>query len=119
MFSRPLKDQKMSAVTPRTKPTRPYKMTSAEKTKAILRLRRRLEDSLSVYNHYAERRFIVATIDLLYCFSSFDRDVEAIIVGLSKLTQKGRLRDIFSRSTTDSQNGRVRFWVRSPSEERC
>jgi hypothetical protein len=106
----------MLAITPRTKPTRPYKMTSWEKTQAISRLRRRLEDSLCFENHYAERRFIEATIDLLYCFSQHDRNVEAIIVGLGKLTQKGRLHDIFSRSIADFNNGGVRVWVRSPSE---
>jgi hypothetical protein len=105
----------MSAITPRTKPTRPHKMTFDEKRLAILRLRRWFEDSLSGARG-AERRFIEATIDLLYCVTEYHSNAQQVIVSLSKLKQKDLLRNIFCYSSASSQHGTLHVRVPSPSD---
>jgi hypothetical protein len=105
---------------PTTKPTRP-RMTTTEIAQATLRLRRRLEDALSggLYENDAERRFLQAMIDLLYCISASDSGSETIIDSVSKLTLKRRLRNVFSRSTSAWTNSYThrRVCVPSPSEQ--
>jgi hypothetical protein len=104
------------SITPNT--TRP-RMTTTEIAQATLRLRRRLEDSLSQtgYQHGGERRFIQAMIDLLYCISASDSGSETVIECVRKLTLKPRLRKAFSRSTSVWSGGYPpRVCVPSPSE---
>jgi hypothetical protein len=107
------------SITPTIKSTRPRKMTYAEIAQVQLRLRRRLEDSLSETprQNAAERRFIQAMIDLLYCIHKFDRGSETIIDSVRKITQVGQLRYILSRSTTEwSPTHELIVRVPSPSE---
>jgi hypothetical protein len=102
-----------------TNATRPRKMTTTEIAQATLRLRRRLEDSLPerLRDNAAERRFIQAMIDLLYCISAYDSGSETIIDCVRKLTLKPRLRKAFSRSTNHwSGSYPPRVCVPSPSE---
>jgi hypothetical protein len=103
---------------PAKKTTRPRKMTYDEFKKAKVRLRRRLEDSLEKipYQNGAERRFVVAMIDLLYCLSGRDSGAEATIDGIRKLTQKGRLRDIFSSTTSEYTESGLVVRVESTSQ---
>jgi hypothetical protein len=83
-----------------------------------VRLRRRLEDSLEEIprQNGAERRVVGAMIDLLYCLPAWISGAEAIIDGIRKLTQKGRLQDIFSSSTSEYTKYGLVVRVESPSE---
>jgi hypothetical protein len=84
-------------------------------TRDHVRLRRRLENYFKEisYGSDAERRFVGAMIDLLYCISPSERGYGAIVDSATKLTQKDQLRDIFSRSTSErTQYGTI---VRVPS----
>jgi hypothetical protein len=105
-------------ISPTIKTTRPRKMTTTEIAQATLRLRRRLEDSLEEIPHQngAERRVVAAMIDLLYCLPDWVSGAEAIIDGIRKLTQKGRLRDIFSSSTSEYTKYGLVVRVESPSK---
>jgi hypothetical protein len=103
LFFPPAKIVRCTMSTTPTKPTLPRKMTCKELNQAKVRLRRRLEDSLEEIPHQngAERRFVVAMIDLLYCLPDWLSGTEATIYAIRKLTQKGRLRDIFSSSRSE------------------
>ena len=83
----------------------------------MLRLRRRLQDSLSEtpYQNYAERRFLQAMIDLLYCTYSYDSGLETIIDSVRKLTLRPRLANILSGSTSESHPHGHSVRVPSPS----
>jgi hypothetical protein len=100
---------------PTTDSTRPRKMTTTEIARAQLRLRRRLEDYLVENQHpTAEKRFYQAMIELLYCIRPWDSGSETIVDSARKLMLKPALREAFSRSTTNSSEGRP--CVPSPSE---
>ena len=105
------------SITPTMKTTRPRKMTTTEIAQAQLRLRRRLEDSLSETRHQngAEHRFIQAMIDLLYCIKDYDSGSETIIDSVRKLTLSPRLRNILSRSTSEWHSYGRSVRVPSPS----
>ena len=92
-------------------------MTTTEIAQAKLRLRRRLEDSLSETPHQngAERRFLQAMIDLLYCIQDYDSGAETIIDCVRKLTLMGRLQNILSRSTSEWHSHGRSVRVPSPS----
>jgi hypothetical protein len=102
----------MSTTSTKTAP--PRKMTL---TQDHVRLRRRLENYLREipYGSDAERRFVGAMIDLLYCINPYDRGYGAIVDSVIKLTQKDRLRDVFSRSTTERTPYATIVQVPSPS----
>jgi hypothetical protein len=83
-----------------TKATRPRKKTHTENTKAVLRLRRQLEDFLlESHTSYAERCFVKQMIDFLYRVSVFDRDIEIITDSVRSLTLKRRLQVAFSNQS--------------------
>ena len=102
------------STTPTTKPNRPSKM---EFEQAKVRLRRRLEDSLEEipYQNGAERRFVGAMIDLLYCLPDFMVGSNEVLDSLRKLTRKGQLRFIFSRTRSETtEQGLLVVRVESP-----
>jgi hypothetical protein len=103
------------STTPTITTTPPRKMSP---TQAKVRLRRRLEDYLEKtwYQSAAERRFIQAMIDLLYCIGAWDKGSEAIINSVGTLMLKGQLRDIFSRSTSEYTKYGVVVRIESPSK---
>jgi hypothetical protein len=107
------------SMTPTIKTTPPPKKTYQEINQAKVRLRRRLEDSLEEIPHQngAERRVVGAMIDVLYCLPDFLSGAEVIIDGIRKLTQKGRLQDIFSSSTSEYTRHGLVVRVESPSAE--
>ena len=97
-----------------TKTTPPRKMAL---TRDHVRLRRRLENYFKEmpYGSDAERRFVGAMIDLLYCIAPYERGYGAIVDSVSKLTEKDRLRDIFSRSKSERTEHGTVVQVPSPS----
>jgi hypothetical protein len=101
-----------------TKTTRPRKMTYKEFNQAKVRLRRRLEDSLEEIPHQndVERRVVVAMIELLYCLPDWASGSESMIDGIHKLTQKGRLREIFSSSISEYTKYGLFVRVEKPSK---
>jgi hypothetical protein len=104
------------SLTPDTTPTCQRKMTDTEKAKAVVRLRRRLENYLVEFQYHecAEKRLIQGLVDLLYCIRPRDRSTETIIDCVDKLTRGPLLREAFNYSTTHLQEGRPS--VPSPSQ---
>jgi hypothetical protein len=105
-------------MSPSIETTRRKEMTSADIARAQLFLRRRLEDQLSEMHQYsAERCFIQAMIDRLYCLKATDSGAETIIDCVLKLTWQPELGTAFSRSKIDwSAPDAPRVCVPSPSE---
>src|ERR1700733_9082700 len=83
------------SITSATTSTCQPKMTDTEKAKALVRLRRRLENYLVEFQYHecAEKRLIQGLVELLYCIRPRDRSTETIIDCVDKLTRGPLLRE--------------------------
>jgi len=104
------------SITSATTSTCQPKMTDTEKAKALVRLRRRLENYLVEFQYHecAEKRLIQGLVELLYCIRPRDRSTETIIDCVDKLTRGPLLREAYNYSTTHVKEGRPS--VPSPSQ---